>query len=186
MNNYVRGLRGMLEYFRAPRFCCNVECGTELPWQQRSNRFCSKRCAAIQVQRVRGNRPAREPRPCEACGEPTSNVRYCGTTCAQDDRRQRMDATIEANRGIGFTPSTLRRYLMRRHSACAICATSTWREQPVPLVMDHIDGDSTNDDLDNLRLICPNCDAQLPTYKSRNRGKGRAWRRERYHAGKSY
>lgn len=34
--------------------------------------------------------------------------------------------------------------------------------------------------------ICPNCDSQLPTFKARNRGKGRAWRRQRYADGKSY
>ena len=39
--------------------------------------------------------------------------------------------------------------------------------------MDHIDGNSENNRLDNLRLICSNCDMQLPTYKAKNKGKGR-------------
>jgi hypothetical protein len=69
---------------------------------------------------------------------------------------------------------------------CAICGTSIWRDQPVPLVLDHIDGDAGNWRLSNLRYICPNCDAQLPTFKSRNRGNGRAARRRRYQEGKSY
>jgi hypothetical protein len=34
--------------------------------------------------------------------------------------------------------------------------------------------------------VCPNCDSQHPTFKSRNRGNGRAWRRQRYADGKSY
>ena len=33
---------------------------------------------------------------------------------------------------------------------------------------------------------CPNCDAQTPTYKGRNRGHGRYARRMRYQAGKSF
>ena len=49
-----------------------------------------------------------------------------------------------------------------------------------------MNGDSENCALDNLRLVCGNCDMQLPTYKSKNRGKGRAWRRRRYAEGKSY
>jgi len=53
-------------------------------------------------------------------------------------------------------------------------------------VLDHIDGDSGHNARSNLRLICPNCDSQLPTYKSRNKGRGRAWRRKRYADGKSY
>ena len=39
---------------------------------------------------------------------------------------------------------------------------------------------------ENLRLVCPNCDSQLPTYKSRNRGSGRHSRRQRYRDGQSY
>lgn len=53
-------------------------------------------------------------------------------------------------------------------------------------VPDHVDGDSGNNARPNLRLVCPNCDSQLPTFKARNRGKGRAWRRQRYADGKSY
>lgn len=38
------------------------------------------------------------------------------------------------------------------------------RFQPI-----HIDGDASNNFRDNLRLVCPNCDSQLDTYKSRNK-----------------
>lgn len=56
---------------------------------------------------------------------------------------------------------------------------------PLRLVLDHIDGNSTDNCRDNLRLVCPNCDSQLPTYKARNKGSGRAWRRQRYAESKS-
>jgi 5-methylcytosine-specific restriction endonuclease McrA len=56
----------------------------------------------------------------------------------------------------------------------------------MPLVLDHIDGNSDNWDLKNLRMICCNCDALTPTYKNRNRGNGRFLRRIRYREGKSY
>lgn len=35
--------------------------------------------------------------------------------------------------------------------------------------MDHIDGDAANNIRDNIRLICPNCDSQLDTFKSKNK-----------------
>jgi len=36
-----------------------------------------------------------------------------------------------------------------------------------------------------MRLLCPNCHAQTPTYKSKNRGNGRAYRRERWRVGQT-
>jgi hypothetical protein len=82
----------------------------------------------------------------------------------------------------------IRDYIARdqRHR-CAVCAIpNQWNGRRLALVLDHIDGDATNNARGNLRLVCPNCDSQLPTFKSRNMGKGRHWRRQRYADGKSY
>lgn len=66
------------------------------------------------------------------------------------------------------------------------CGISTWKGGDVPLVMDHIDGNSEDDRAENLRLVCGNCDMLLPTYKAKNRGNGRYSRRIRYSSSKSY
>ncbi|WP_230329132.1 HNH endonuclease [Nocardia aurantiaca] len=74
-----------------------------------------------------------------------------------------------------------------RGRTCAVCGiASEWCERPLAFVLDHIDGDPIHDRRENLRLICPNSDSQLPAYKSRNRGNGRHSRRERYASGQSY
>jgi hypothetical protein len=61
-----------------------------------------------------------------------------------------------------------------------------WEGKLLGTILDHIDGNPSNNNRDNVRLICPNCDSQLPTYKGRNRGNGRYERRKRYQEGKSY
>ena len=69
---------------------------------------------------------------------------------------------------------------------CSVCGMEEWMKQPISLVLDHIDGNASNGDIKNLRLVCGNCDMQLPTYKGKNMGNGRSWRKQRYAKGKSY
>lgn len=55
------------------------------------------------------------------------------------------------------------------NNLCALCGMPPeWRGRPLVMRLDHIDGDSRNNVLDNLRLVCPNCDSQLPTFSGRN------------------
>ena len=44
-----------------------------------------------------------------------------------------------------------------------------WQGKPLELRLDHINGDHFDNNLTNLRWICPNCDSQLDTYCGRNR-----------------
>lgn len=55
---------------------------------------------------------------------------------------------------------------------CSICDSGpVWRGEPMPLILDHINGINNDHRIENLRFVCSNCDSQLPTYKSRNRRK---------------
>ena len=69
---------------------------------------------------------------------------------------------------------------------CSCGIEDTWNGVTLALIVDHVNGDATNNRRENLRLICPNCDSQLPTYKARNRGSGRHYRRQQYADGQSY
>lgn len=68
---------------------------------------------------------------------------------------------------------------------CSECKLTEWREQPIPLELDHIDGNCENNSRDNLRLICPNCHAQTPTYRGKNIGKF-VTKRSEYHKGRRF
>lgn len=52
---------------------------------------------------------------------------------------------------------------------CAVCdAPPFWNGRPLTLVLDHINGVPDDWRVENLRFVCPNCNAQLPTHCGRN------------------
>ena len=71
------------------------------------------------------------------------------------------------------TQAALRRlYLKGNYTpyVCSICGQKPfWNGKELSLTLDHIDGNNTNDVLENLRWVCPNCDRQLDTFGSKNR-----------------
>ena len=52
---------------------------------------------------------------------------------------------------------------------CVLCGLSDWQREKITLHLDHIDSDRRNNTRDNLRLLCPNCHSQTPTYCGRNK-----------------
>jgi len=51
---------------------------------------------------------------------------------------------------------------------CSVCDITNWLDQELVLHLDHIDGNPRNNLVTNLRLLCPNCHSQTPTYCGRN------------------
>ncbi|MEW2517746.1 HNH endonuclease signature motif containing protein [Actinacidiphila alni] len=62
--------------------------------------------------------------------------------------------------------------LMGRAERCAMCGTEpVWRGRPLPLEVDHVDGNWRDNRLENLRFLCPNCHATTDTYRGRAKGR---------------
>ena len=52
---------------------------------------------------------------------------------------------------------------------CALCPVGPeWENKPLVLVLDHINGVGNDNRIENLRLLCPNCNSQTATFAGRN------------------
>jgi len=154
------------------------ECNTPISYEKRSLKFCNSSCAA----RFNNKQRPRQTRICPQCKEITTNPKFCSVPCSavyrveQRLRKSKREGLIDIP---GDDSKTLRRYLkLVKPYVCSICGlTPEWEGKSLVLRADHINGNASDNQLDNLRWVCPNCDSQLPTFGMRNKGKGRAKRR---------
>ena len=72
-----------------------------------------------------------------------------------------------------ITQKVLRGYVERHKLIPYLCSNcgcdGNWQNGKIALELDHIDGDNTNNTLDNLRYLCPNCHALTSTYRGLNK-----------------
>ncbi len=171
------------EYYKNPKKCLN--CSQVIIYEKKSeNKFCSRSCSA-----TFSNSKRPKKKTCLLCENQVKKgaSKYCSLMCQQTYQfNQRLCNWIE---GTQATKSRdfFRKYLTETYGyKCSCCKISDWNGKPIVLEVDHIDGNSENNRPQNLRFICPNCHSQTDTYKAKNIGKGRHYRRQRYAAGQSY
>lgn len=54
-------------------------------------------------------------------------------------------------------------------SKCSSCDIVEWNGKPITMQLDHINGNSHDHVLDNLRVLCPNCHSQTDTWCGKNK-----------------
>jgi len=79
------------------------------------------------------------------------------------------DALVE-NSTYGNLRSLKRRLIKEdvMEYVCVECGISDWNGKELTLQLDHINGVNDDHRLDNLRLLCPNCHSQTPTFGGGN------------------
>lgn len=112
---------------------------------------------------------------------------YCSTLCLMESKHQNRIKEFNKGENLKLASKALRHFLLKIDgNKCTKCKNTHWNGLPIPIEVEHVDGNSENNTRKNLCLLCPSCHAQTPTYKSKNAGNGRAYRRQRYKEGKSF
>lgn len=104
---------------------------------------------------------------------------HCSQECAAIGRKTKkyqhyldnQELYCDINVSLKFIKEHI---LNEQEHKCIICDNlNIWNNKEIVFILDHIDGNASNNLRDNLRLVCPNCDSQLDTYKSKNKQSAR-------------
>lgn len=108
------------------------------------------------------------------------NLAYAGGNYGNMKRKLiALDADISHWKGQGWAKdeqlkdwteysraSTLKPHLIKeRGHQCEECKLEEWLNKPITLEVEHVDGNTCNNNLDNLKLLCPNCHSYTPTWR---------------------
>lgn len=154
-----------------------LQCGSEV--KNAGIKFCSRKCSATYNNKLRVSRSP----DCLECGISmrghTDNRKYCSKKCEFLYKKKLTFSKIESG-NHGFSERTVKLYLIETNGEK--CSTCGWKEVnkttgKVPIELDHINGNCYDNNLDNVRLLCPNCHSLTPTFRALNLGSGREKRR---------
>lgn len=161
------------------------QCGKD--YYGRGKFFCSQVCNGFYQNSIRV-KTEREVKPCLFCSKETVNFKYCSAVCHKKfEQKIIFDKIIDGDTTLDFRQ--YKKFLISKYGEkcmnCGWCEINPHSKR-IPIEIEHIDGNSDNNVLENLKLLCPNCHSLTPTYKAMNTGNGRHKRRERYRDNKSY
>lgn len=151
---------------------------------RKSKRFCNRSCSAVYNNSLR----TRTKSKCPQCGTKVIGQKFCSRKCVSVFNMAQIGECLSGKQQTISSKRTKKYLIQANGEKCMECG---WNKRhpitnKVPIELEHIDGDSSNNHISNIKLLCPNCHSLTPTFKALNIGNGRHKRRLRYQQGKSF
>lgn len=154
-------------------------CGKEFEgFIKDTRKFCSHSCSSKYYNPIK----RKKEYTCLNCKKElkSKQYKYCSLKCQNELKRKNIFKKIE-NGNTSLYVKNYKKYLIHKYGEkCMKCG---WNEinkftGNVPIQLEHKDGNSENNSLENLELLCPNCHSLTSTYGALNIGNGRQKRKE--------
>jgi len=102
------------------------------------------------------------------------NLKYQGRGIKRDCTNILNGIEIVENTQQKSITGVLKKFILKnglKEHKCEECGIIEWNNKPLSLELDHTDGIRSNNKLENLKLLCPNCHSQTNTWRGRNKNK---------------
>lgn len=147
-----------------------------------SGRFCSKKCASAFSTKAKrreineavsrkltgrvSTAPTRTPEQLakwSAVINTPEMKKRAGEALSRNSKIRILNAQFDALSPI----QKRKRVILEQKNTCISCGLNEWLGKPITLELEHIDGNTRNNDRDNIKALCPNCHAQTPTWRKK-------------------
>lgn len=100
------------------------------------------------------------------------NIDYAGNMAGVGILKSKVELDDIINNKVIFSRHQLKKRLLHlgllEYKCCECGNTGEWNGNKLSLELDHINGDNKDNRLENLRIMCPNCHSQTPTFRNKN------------------
>lgn len=152
---------------------CNYNCGKEAHFKLKNGKFCCSsspnKCEAVRLKNSTGLKSAYK------CGKKQNVFNYEHRQKSIVIKRQNaLEQFLKV--GSSYSNHAIKNILINKLSwkdECSFCGIVNWNDKKLSMQLDHINGNNSDNRIENLRLLCPNCHSQTDTFCGKSINTGR-------------